>query len=491
MMRPTAGPTPGMLTDLYQLTMAFAYWRAEVTGTEACFHLYFRENPFGGAYAVACGLAQAIEYLEGLAFTEEDTAYLGTLTGRGGTPLFTDEFLAWLREFRFTGDVHAVPEGTVVFPNEPLLRVTGPIAECQIAETALLNVVNFQTLVATKAARVCHAAQGDPVIEFGLRRAQGPDGALSASRASYIGGCLATSNVLAGQRYGIPIGGTHAHSFVMLFDSELEAFMAYAEAMPNNAVLLVDTYDTIEGVRNAIRAGVRLRELGSDLVGIRIDSGDLAYFSKHARALLDAAGFTEAKVYASNELDEHTIASLKVQGAAIDVWGVGTRLVTAHGQPALGGVYKLAAVREPGESWQPRLKVSEQTSKATTPGLLAVRRYRDAASGRLVGDMIYDELEPPGDRCAVADLHDATRRESYCGMEGAEELLVPVFERGRPVYDVPPIAASRERTLAQIASLDPRHLRFLNPQTYDVGMEIGLHQRKMALIAAARGSLAE
>src|SRR5574340_1128580 len=378
----------GMLTDLYQLTRAYAYWKTGVTSTEACFHLYFRENPFKGGYALACGLAQAIEYIEGLRFTDEDTAYLSTLKGRGGTPLFSAEFLAWLRGFRFTGDVRAVPEGTIVFPNEPMLRITGPIAECQVIETALLNIVNFQTLIATKAARVCFVAKGDPVIEFGLRRAQGPDGAISASRAAYIGGCVATSNVLAGQRFGIPVGGTHAHSFVMLFHSEIEAFMAYVEAMPNNAVLLVDTYDTIEGVRNAILAGQRLREMGSELMGIRIDSGDLAWFSKRAREMLDEAGFNDTKVYASNELDEHTVKSLKEQGAAIDVWGVGTRLVTAYDQAALGGVYKLAAIREPGGEWEPRLKVSEQVTKVTTPGLLAVRRYRDE-HGRFVGDMIY------------------------------------------------------------------------------------------------------
>jgi nicotinate phosphoribosyltransferase len=475
-----------MLTDLYQLTMMYAYWKAGITGTEACFHLSFRNNPFDGGYTVAAGLAQAIAYLEALAFTEEDTAYLATLTGRGGTPLFSPEFLTWLREFRFTGDVLGVPEGTVVFPHEPLLRVSGPIAECQLVETALLNTVNFQTLVATKAARVCRAAEGDPVIEFGLRRAQGPDGALSASRASYVGGCVGTSNVLAGQLFGIPVGGTHAHSLVMVFDTELEAFLAYVEAMPNNAVLLVDTYDTIEGVEHAIEAGRRLRELGSDLIGIRIDSGDLAWLSVRARQMLDAAGFAEAKVYASNELDEHTIVSLKEQGATIDVWGVGTKMATAYDQPALGGVYKLSAVREPGGVWEPRVKVSEQAAKVTTPGLLQVRRYSDE-SGLFVGDMLYDELVPPGTPCVMADPADPTRRTSYCGSELFEELLVPVFRGGRPVYDVPALAESRERTSAQLARLDPSHLRLLNPHVYKVGVELGLHERKMALIMAARG----
>lgn len=477
---------PGMLTDLYQITMAYAYWKAGITDTEACFHAYFRENPFRGGYAIAAGLEQAVAYLGALRFTEEDVAYLAGLTGRGGTPLFSEGFLEWLSGVRFTGSVAAVPEGTVVFPGEPLLRVIGPIAECQLVETTLLNIVNFQTLVATKAARVCSAAAGDPVLEFGLRRAQGPDGGVSAARAAYIGGCAGTSNVLAGQLHDVPVGGTHAHSLVMVFDSEIEAFMAYAEAMPNNAVLLVDTYDTIEGVRNAITAGRRLREMGSDLIGIRIDSGDLAWLSRRAREMLDAAGFPDAKVYASNELDEYTIESLKEQGAAVDVWGVGTKLVTAHDQPSLGGVYKLSAVRKPGGEWQPRVKVSEQASKVTTPGLLRVRRYSDE-TGRFVGDMVYDDLVPPGDECVMVDPADATRRTSYCGMNSAEELLVPVFEAGRLVYDVPPIAESRARTAEQLGHLDPSHRRFLNPHVHKVGVELGLFERKTTLILEARG----
>jgi len=477
---------PGMLTDLYQLTMAHAYRRADISGLEACFHLYFRDNPFGGGFAVACGLEHAIRYIERLHFTTEDTAYLSTLTGRDGRPLFSADFLVWLEEFRFTGDVIAVPEGTVMFPGEPLLRVTGPIAEAQLVETALLNLMNFETLVATKAARVYLAADGDPVIEFGLRRAQGPDGALSASRAAYVGGCVATSDVLAGARYGIPVGGTHAHSWVMAFDTELDAFVAYADAMPNNAVLLIDTYDTLEGVRNAIRAGERLRERGQDLIGVRIDSGDLAWLSVWVRQMLDEAGFTGTKVYASNELDEYTIESLKDQGAAIDVWGVGTKLVTAYDQPALGGVYKLSAIRRPGGEWEPRVKVSEQAAKVTTPGLLRVRRYADAA-GLFTGDMIYDELAAPVGDCVMVDPADATRRTSYCGANAAEELLVPVFEDGRLVYDAPPLAESRQRTLDQLARLDPSYRRFLNPHVYKVGVELGLHERKMALIRAARG----
>lgn len=483
---PAPGCSSAMLTDLYQLTMAYAYWKTGITDTEASFHLSFRSNPFDGGYAIACGLAQAVEYLQSLRFTDEDIAYLATLPGRDGTPLFSLDFLHWLAGFRFNCSVLAVPEGTVVFPREPLLRIDGPIAECQIVETALLNLINFQTLVATKAARVCHAAEGDPVIEFGLRRAQGPDGGVSASRASYIGGCAATSNVLAGQRFGIPVGGTHAHSLVMVFDSELEAFFAYAEALPNNAVLLVDTYNTLEGVRNAIRAGERLRELGSDLGGIRIDSGDLAWLSVRAREMLDEAGFGDTRIYASNELDEHTIESLKDQGSAIDIWGVGTRLVTGHDQPALGGVYKLAAIRRPGEQWIPRIKVSEQAAKVTTPGLLRVRRYLDER-GAFAGDMLYDELGMPEGDVVMVDPAEETRRTLYPAGASSEELLVSVFDKGQLVYELPAITESRERTLAQLSALDASHRRFLNPHVYKVGVEIGLHERKTALIRAARG----
>ena len=477
---------PGMLTDLYQLTMLAAYWRSGVAETEACFGLYFRGAPFSGGFTVAAGLATALEYLRDLRFSADDIAYLATLTGRDGRPLFPAGSLERLRSFRFSGDVVAVPEGTVVFPNEPLLRVTGPIAECQLVETALLNIVNFQTLVATKAARVCQAAGGDPVIEFGLRRAQGPDGALSASRAAYIGGCSGTSNVLAGRRFGIPVGGTHAHSWVMAFDSEAEAFDAYAEALPNNVVLLVDTYDTLDGVRSAIATGRRLREAGQDLIGIRIDSGDLAWLSVRAREMLDEAGFENARIYASNELDEHTIESLKEQGAAIDVWGVGTRLVTAYDQPALGGVYKLSAIRTPGGAWEPRVKVSEQAAKVTTPGLLRVRRFSDE-HGTFVGDMIYHELEPPGADCVMVDPADPTRRTSYCESHTAEELHVPVIASGERVYEVPPLKESRARTIEQLGRLDGSHRRFLNPHVYKVGVELGLFERKTALIVKARG----
>ncbi len=412
-MRHTSERSNGLLTDLYQLTMAQAYHSAGVTGYEACFHLFFRENPFGGGFSVACGLEQAIEYLEGLRFTPDDIAYLSGLPGSDGRSLFSEAFLGWLSDLSFTCDVDAVPEGTSVFPREPLLRVRGPIAECQIVETALLNCINFQTLIATKAARVRLSAQSDRVVEFGLRRAQGPDGGLSASRAAYVGGCDGTSNTLAGRRFGIPVSGTHAHSWVMAFDSELEAFRAYAASMPNNVVFVIDTYDTLQGARNAVEVGRELRERGHELVGVRIDSGDLAWLSKRVREILDDGGFSEARIVASNELDEHLIASLKDQGAAIDVWGVGTKLATSWEQPALGGVYKLSAIRRDGGDWEPRIKLSEQTAKVTTPGVLGVRRYRDE-SGRLSGDMVYDQTT-------------GTRSLQYDGRPGGRDQTKDVF----------------------------------------------------------------
>lgn len=378
-----------LLTDLYQVTMAAAYAEEGRDDTEAVFHLYFRENPFGGGYAVACGLATALEYLAAFRFDGPGIDYLAGLTGGDGGPLFSTEALERLAALELTVDVDAIPEGTLVFAHEPLLRIRGPIVQCQLLETPLLNIVNFQTLVATKAARVVTAAQGDPVLEFGLRRAQGVDGGIAASRAAFVGGCAATSNVLAGRLFDIPVRGTHAHSWVMAFDTELEAFQAYAHAMPNNVVLLVDTYDTLDGVRNAITVGLRMREKGRHLAGIRLDSGDLAALSIAAREMLDDAGLRDVPILASNELDEHIVASLKEQGARIDVWGVGTKLVTADGQPALGGVYKLSATRRPGEAWRRRLKVTESSAKATDPGILQVRRFFDE-SGAPAGDMIYD-----------------------------------------------------------------------------------------------------
>ncbi len=479
-------PSAGLLSDLYQLTMAQAYHSAGITGDDACFHLFFRENPFDGGFSVACGLEQALDYLGRLRFVESDIDYLSTLPGSDGRPLFSAVFLAWLAELEFTCDVDAVPEGTVVFPREPLLRVRGPIAQCQIVETALLNCINFQTLVATKAARVCLAAKGDRVVEFGLRRAQGPNGGLSASRAAYIGGCAATSNTQAGNHFGIPVSGTHAHSWVMAFDTELEAFRAYAESMPNNVVFVIDTYDTIQGAKNAVVVGRELRERNHELVGVRIDSGDLAWLSKRVRSILDDGGFPKAVIVASNELDEHLIASLKDQGAAIDVWGVGTKLATSWDQPALGGVYKLSALRRVGGDWEPRIKLSEQTAKVTTPGVLGVRRYRDA-TGKLAGDMIYDESALLSGSVTMVDPCDETRHKSFSAGEPFDELLVPVMRGGERIYRDPPIQESRARALASVGGLDPSITRFLNPHTYPVGLERGLNDLRTRLVRAARG----
>jgi nicotinate phosphoribosyltransferase len=352
-------------------------------------------------------------------------------------------------------------------------------------ETALLNLVNFQTLIATKAARVCVAAQGDAVLEFGLRRAHGIDGAVAASRAAYVGGCEATSNVLAGRLLGIPVRGTHAHSWVMAFPTELESFAAYAQAMPNNCVFLVDTYNTIEGVEHAAEVGRWLKAHGHRLVGIRLDSGDLAYLSQEARRILDREGFPDAAVFASNDLDEHLIKSLKEQGAKICVWGVGSRLVTGHEQSALGGVYKLSAVRRPGEPWRYTLKLSEQVAKITNPGVLQVRRFR--AGGEFVADMIYDRDRGIGARPTIVDPQDHTRRKRLDPDAESEDLLVPVIRGGRQVYVSPPLAELRARTAEQLAGFHVGVKRFVNPHQYPVGLEIGLHELKTELVLAARG----
>ncbi|MFP5285265.1 MAG: nicotinate phosphoribosyltransferase, partial [Thermoanaerobaculia bacterium] len=459
-------PSLALLTDLYELTMAYAYWRSGTHTKEAVFHHHFRRPPFGSGFTVACGLAPVIELIEHLHFDEDDLSYLAGLQGNDGKPLFDGEFLDLLRGLRFECDVDAVPEGTVVFPHEPLVRVRGPILQAQILETPLLTVLNFQTLIATKAARVCLAAQGDTVLEFGLRRAQGIDGGLSASRAAYAGGCHGTSNVLAGKLFGIPVGGTHAHSWVLSFDSELESFEAYARAMPNNCVFLVDTYDTVEGVRHAVQVGRWLREQGREMLGIRLDSGDLAYLSKEARRILDEGGFPEARVYASSELDEHLVESLKLQGAKIAVWGVGTNLVTAKDDPALGGVYKLTAVREPGGTWDYKVKLSEQAVKITTPGIQQVRRF--SADGEFMADMIFDEELGPPAAPVIVDPGDLTRRKEIPEGTPHADLLVPVFRRGKRVYDPPPLDEVRRRTAEQLAGFHGGVKRFANPHQYPV-----------------------
>jgi nicotinate phosphoribosyltransferase len=477
-------PSLALLTDLYQLTMAYGYWKAGIHHREAVFHLYFRLNPFRGGYAVACGLAAVIDYLENLRFGRSDLEYLAELTGSDGKPLFDRGFLETLGTTPLACDVDAVPEGTVVFPHEPLVRVRGPLIASQLPETALLTLIGFPTLVATKAARVVMAARGDPVLEFGLRRAQGIDGGVTASRSAYVGGCAATSNVLAGQLYGIPVRGTHAHSWVMCFDDELEAFRAYAEAMPANCVFLVDTYDTLEGVRTAVEVGRWLRERGYPLLGVRLDSGDLAYLSIEARKILDAAGFQSTAILASNDLDEHLIESLKEQGATIGMWGVGTRLATAWDDPALGVVYKLSAIREPGGKWQERIKVSEHAAKTSNPGILQVRRYY--RQGEAIADAIFDEERPIQGDCALVDPLDPTRQKAIPAGTQHEDLLVPIFRGGKRVYEPPSLEETRRRVQEQLAALHPGVKRLVNPHQYPVGLEASVHERKTEMIRAMR-----
>jgi len=482
------GCAAALLTDLYELTMACAYWKAGKAGQEAVFELFFRRPPFQSGFTVAAGLAPVIDFLSAFCFTDEDLAYLATLTGNDGRPLLDPRFLDYLKGLRLTCDVYAVPEGTVVFPREPLLRIQGPILQCQLLETAILNLINFQTLVATKAARVCLAARGEPVLEFGLRRAQGVDGALAASRAAYIGGCDSTSNVLAGKLFGIPVRGTHAHSWVMSFDDEREAFRAYAVAMPNNCIFLVDTYDTLEGVRHAVETGRWLREQGHDLGGIRLDSGDLAWLSIEARKILDEAGFPKALIVAGNNLDEHIIASLKDQGAKINAWGVGTKLVTAFDEPALGGVYKLAAIRGEHGRWNYKVKLSEQSAKVTNPGIHQVRRFRSETE--FIGDGIYDVPRGAPEDFTIVDPLDPTRRKHVASGTPFEDLLVSIFEQGRPVYQSPPLAEIRQRAQSQLAMFHTGVKRFVNPHQYPVGLELGLHELKTKLVLKARGEKA-
>ena len=474
-----------LLTDLYQLTMAYGYWKTGNPEREAVFNLTFRQHPFQGGYTIAAGLGAVLEFLHNFVFSPDDVDFLGHLQGNDGKPLFEAGFLEYLRNLRFSCDLDGIPEGTVVFPHEPLIRVRGPIIQCQILETPLLNLINFQSLIATKAARVCLAAQGETVMEFGLRRAQGIDGALAASRASFIGGCSSTSNVLAGKLYGIPVRGTHAHSWVMSFDSEAESFQRYAEAMPNNCVFLVDTYDTLEGVRHAVKAGMWLREHGHEMIGIRLDSGDLAYLSQEARRILDANGFPKAVIVASNDLDEHIITSLKAQNAQVAVWGVGTKLATGGDQSALGGVYKLVAVREPGQTWEYKVKLSEQAIKVSTPGILGVRRYFDEREW--IGDLIYDEPRGLPAEPIQVDPMDSTRRRKIPAEARSEELLVPLIRNGKGIYQSPSLTSMQARVRDQLSKFHDGVKRLVNPHKYPVGLELGLHELKTRLILKARG----
>ncbi|MDR1559526.1 MAG: nicotinate phosphoribosyltransferase, partial [Clostridiales bacterium] len=429
-----------LLTDFYELTMMRGYLNADMADRVVVFDLFYRRNPSGNGYAIAAGLEQAVEYIRGLNFSDEDIAYLS------GTGFFDAAFLSALEEFRFTGDIWAVPEGTVVFPHEPLLKVKAPVFQAQLLETALLTIINHQSLIATKAARVCQAAQGDPVLEFGLRRAQGPDAGVYGARAAFIGGCAATSDVLAGKMFGIPVRGTHAHSWVMSFENELDAFREYAKVFPQACVLLVDTYDTLRsGLPNAITVFKEAREAGVPLkgYGIRLDSGDLAYISKMARKMLDSEGFTDAVISASSDLDENLIAQLKIQDAKITLWGVGTNLITSVDCPAFGGVYKLAA--ETGEKGEliPKIKLSENSEKVTNPGDKKVFRLYDRDSGKFKADLITlinERLDPSEDLTIFDPLATWKSMTLNAGMYTVRELLGPVFIKGECVYDLPEVA---------------------------------------------------
>ncbi|MDF2514462.1 MAG: pncB [Herbinix sp.] len=469
-----------LLTDFYELTMMQGYY-INNTNETVIFDVFYRENPSGSGYAICAGLEQAIEYIKALTFTDEDIAYLRTLD------IFNEDFLSYLKGFRFTGDIYAIPEGTVVFPMEPLVKVIAPIIEAQLVETALLNIINHQSLIATKASRVVYAAGGQPVMEFGLRRAQGPDAGTLGARAAVIGGCIGTSNVLSAKLYDIPALGTHAHSWIMSFDDELSAFQKYAELYPQNTTLLVDTYDTLRsGVPNAIKVFEDLREKGRmpEKYGIRLDSGDLAYLSKKARKMLDAAGFPEAKITASSDLDEYLIDSLKTQGAKIDSWGVGTKLITSKDCPAFGGVYKLAAIERNG-AFVPKIKLSENQWKITNPGNKKIYRVYEKESGKVKADLITlaDETFNSEDPLLLFDPV-ATWKKTYLapGTYTLRELLVPVFLAGECVYTSPSVMDIRDYCLKEQDTLWDEAKRLINPHIVYVDLSVKLYRMKTDLL---------
>ncbi|MBS0626506.1 MAG: nicotinate phosphoribosyltransferase [Verrucomicrobia bacterium] len=472
-----------LLTDLYQLTMVYGYWKSGLASRHAVFHLNFRKWPFKGGYAIAAGLETAVKFIEKFHFSDTDLEYLESLQDSKGQKLFEPKFLEFLNRFQFECDLDAMPEGTAVFPYEPLIRVKGPIWQAQLLESPLLNIVNFQTLIATKAARICMAAGSDPVIEFGMRRAQGIDGAISASRAAYIGGCAGTSDVIAGKLFDIPVRGTHAHSWVMAFEDEAEAFKTFGEIMPKNCVFLVDTYNSLAGTRKACAVARSLKNRGFELAGVRLDSGDLARLSIEIRKILDEEGFPSAQIMASNELDEYLIRDLKQQGAKITLWGVGTNLVTGKDQPALDGVYKLSAIQGVDGKWQYKLKLSEQTVKVTNPGMLQVRRFFNGT--HYEGDAIYDEWLGISSPCEVIDPSDTNHQPKFD--QGGEDLLVPIFRNGKKVYHSPSLHDCRSLCLRELKRLPPSVERFTNPQPYLAGLEKKLYEKKLKLIAAARG----
>ncbi len=466
-----------MLTDLYQLTMMYGFYRCGMSEKAAVFDLFFRKAPCGSAYAIAAGLEQAIDFVNNLHFDAVDIEYLRTLN------LFDERFLSMLKEFKFTGEIYAVPEGTVVFPFEPILRVKAPIMQAQLLETALLNLINHQTLIATKASRVVYAAEGNSVLEFGLRRAQGPDAGIYGARAAIIGGCTSTSNVMTGELYGIPVKGTHAHSWVMSFASEIDAFRAYANIFPDTCLLLVDTYDTLKsGVPNAIKVFEELQRKGHKPVGIRLDSGDLAYISKKARAMLDSAGFHDVKIFASSDIDEWLIRDMKLQGARIDVWGVGTKLITSEGCPALGGVYKLSAEISDGET-VPKIKVSDNVEKITNPGYKKIMRLYDRNNGKAIADLILLDEETIDENKPLTIFHpvDTWKRMRLTNFS-ARELMVPVFKDGQQIYRSPSLLEIQRYAEEDLATFWDEIKRLINPQEYKVDLSQKLYELKKSLL---------
>ncbi len=468
-----------LLTDYYQINMMYAHYKNDLLSKEVVFDVFFRKNPCGSGYTIFAGLEQVIEYINGLSFTEEDIEYL-----RGTYP-YDEEFFHYLTNFKFTGNLWAVPEGTVIFPSEPVIRIETNLLEAHLIETAILNIVNHQSLIATKASRILHAAENDPVLEFGLRRAQGPDAGIYGARAAYIGGVAATSNVLSGKLFNIPVKGTHAHAYVQSYPTELEAFLAFSEAFPNNAILLVDTYNTIKsGIPNAIETFKQMKyKYGEKFVnyGIRLDSGDLAYLSKVGRKMLDDAGFPEAKIVASNDLDEFLIRDLKLQGAKIDIWGVGTNLIVSKNCPSLGFVYKLVAEKEQDE-FKPKIKISENPEKITTPGCKKSVRFYDQSTNRAILDlMMLKEEEIPKDEFVAFDPINTWKKKAMKNFI-AKELLVPVFEQGTQIYQSPSLEEIKLNARQELASLSEEIRRLKNPHIYHVDLSQQLWDLKYDLI---------
>lgn len=470
-----------LLTDLYELTMMQGYFKAN-NNRKVVFDAFYRTNPCGNGYAVAAGLEQVIDYIKNLHFSAEDIAYLDSLN------IFDADFLEYLRRFRFSGDIYAIPEGTVVFPREPLVKVIAPAMEAQLVETAILNIVNHQSLIATKTARVVHAAQGDGIMEFGLRRAQGPDAGIYGARAAMIGGCIGTSNVLAGQMFDVPVKGTHAHSWIMSFPDEYTAFKTYAKLFPEACILLVDTYDTLKsGVPNAIRVFTEMREAGIPLksYGIRLDSGDLAYLSKKARRMLDAAGFPDCVISASSDLDENLISSLKLQKAAITSWGVGTNLITSKDCPSFGGVYKLAAIENDEGELVPKIKISENSEKVTNPGNKTIYRIYEKDSGKLKADLIclVGEQFDPEQKMKLFDPLETWKKTTLPGGSYTmKELLVPIFKNGECVYTSPSVMEIREYSRQDLDTLWDECRRLTNPHKVYVDLSRKLYDLKRELL---------